>query len=89
VDAAQSEGHAERIDGGVFVKRSCRGELCSRINQPLHDQRQSKIALTFRTIGQKLIKPDLVRHAQHRCDMSMWQRAQDRQLFCPQRLVAA
>jgi hypothetical protein len=37
VDFAESERHAERIDGGVFVKYSCRGKLCSRINHSLHD----------------------------------------------------
>ena len=89
VDFAQSERHPERVYGGPFIKRTSRGELGSRIDQPLHDQRQSEVALPLRPVGQKLIQPDLARHAQHRRDMSVWQRAQDLEVFCGNQFVAA
>jgi hypothetical protein len=90
VDLAQSERHAEGIDGCPFVKRTGRGQLCGGIDQPLHDQRQSKIALTLWSVRQKLIEPDLTRHAQRRRDMSVRQRAQDLHAFSGRnQLVAA
>jgi hypothetical protein len=81
VDVAQSKRHPERIDGGFLVECTGRGKLCGRIDQPLHNHRQSEVALTSRPIGQKFIKLDLARHAQHRRDMSVWQRASHLEAF--------
>jgi len=54
-DLAQPKRQTQGIDGRPLVKRTGRGKLCSRIDQSLHDQCKREVALTLRSVGQKLI----------------------------------
>src|SRR5215813_14939962 len=52
-DLTQSKCQPEGIESRRLVQRARRGKLCRRIDQPLHDQGQSELALTLRAIRQR------------------------------------